>query len=1277
MSYINNYYKSEGILSDLSNIKDGLFTFIHCMKVLGKTKNFMKDKYTYVISKIVQICLNISNMIKDFSVSNITHFAITLYESISNLFTLYKAESLESLALAGASLFLPPSIMEIVRRMQLLGGIKMLQDVTIFNKFLEYIALVLQEIINIFKMILPEPLSRILDVLKTWTSKRNILSHAQSVISTSQSNSRCMMNPFFREEIKKLNIDWFGSPELVDWAKHSQFVKNIEHGLVALEKSVLAQENTTRPEPAMFVFEGPPGCFKSVTMGLVIKALDEPAYAHNIKSTMDGKDFYDTYEQQPLFYMDDVGQQGISQWRTFINWVSNMNFKLDCADAKLKDTKYFLSDKILLTTNRFTTINRSSICKNDGIDDITALWRRGLVFDFSRARRVGSVLEGEISFLHYNMQKEIWVNNFPDEMLAFMKDNNITLPTTIRTEGRRIKYVGWITQIIQIISAIKKHQSVSHDLTSEELLEIKRDFSLPKDVYYTAQSLFQTNYFEAFKEWATTIIQDLLLDYENVPALLLGGILLSTLIGLGTIGYKKYKNSDPIFNAELLEVIESQLESSNRTPSALIQAVNRNMFFVELEGDSSSLESCALVSGHYCLVPYHSLPTGDTITVSLFKEPKNKYYVIDHTTGKVVYVNKNDDIAIIELPKNIPSFFKNLSKLFKEEPLSKEGAWLTTPKGSIPLLEKLVPRVGTFTYKYPHSTDEGVLSDKDLEYNFHAAGLCGSVVVDERTGIKGMHVAGSFQTGVSLLWSQQLRKDVSHILSEDSYISDLTYKEITTPVDVSGMKLDVKMNVFTNNKSNIIPSPMHGVLETTRSPANLNKYGPHTIKDIGKKSFLPQKGVNSEELKFAQNYVSTLISPFSKISEKEVIMGNNILAPINKKSSNGFSMISGKENYIDFEKGEYTILGKETLESFKSNTASNNFVLKDWIWTECLKDEIRNDSKLGEPRSFRISPLPLQLATKELTGEFVSNIIRTRDFHNIMIGTNPYKDFDRMHKSLLRCKGIFDGDVGKWDGGMLSQVQYVIAKEIVSKFRGSEQDRDLLDKLMLNMMNTIVAMNDDLWLTTHSMPSGCFLTAIVNSIINQMYSAMWYYRQMKRNNRNPTITGFKKDLLLYVYGDDLLTGVYNHTDILNAITLNEFYTSIGMSFTDGNKQIITQPFSTIEDVTFLKRKFLFHPKIGRIMCPLSIHTLYSGLSYVDKKKDTFDVMRDKIHNFQREIYLHTHLNYDQIVYNVLRVAQSLSIEAPTLSEDYLLYVYSTNEEMEAMSWSSWHTSKYN
>lgn len=191
------------------------------------------------------------------------------------------------------------------------------------------------------------------------------------------------------------------------------------------------------------------------------------------------------------------------------------------------------------------------------------------------------------------------------------------------------------------------------------------------------------------------------------------------------------------------------------------------------------------------------------------------------------------------------------------------------------------------------------------------------------------------------------------------------------------------------------------------------------------------------------------------------------------------------------------------------------------------------------------------------------------------------------------------------------------------------------------------------------MPSGSFLTAIFNSIVNKYYTAMWYYRNMMKKGVKPTVTGFWEHVIDYVYGDDKVNGVREHLDVLNAVTMRDFFESCGMTFTDSKKNQIVGPTQQMSEITFLKRSFVYHNLLDKIVCPLDLKTLQSGLSYVDYTKDVQSVMNDKIANYQREIFLH-----DDRVELLREFKARLAARgwAPkVLEHSYLMYLYTKME----------------
>ena len=272
-----------------------------------------------------------------------------------------------------------------------------------------------------------------------------------------------------------------------------------------------------------------------------------------------------------------------------------------------------------------------------------------------------------------------------------------------------------------------------------------------------------------------------------------------------------------------------------------------------------------------------------------------------------------------------------------------------------------------------------------------------------------------------------------------------------------------------------------------------------------------------------------------------------------------------------------------------------------------------------------------------------------RRYNNIMVGMNPFVEWPEMYDNLRACKGVFAGDIAKWDGSMNNMVQDAI-KEVILEFVPTPHKK--ICRLILdNAIRSIVAVQDDLYVTTHSMPSGHYLTAILNSMVNRFYTAMWYEREIGDGNT----VRFVSDIIDYVYGDDKLVGVKSNIERLHAISMLAFFNSLGMGFTDSLKKDIDTPFQTLDDVTFLKRYFRYHDELKRIVCPLELRTLQSGLSFYDKTKDLDIVMKAKIDTYQRECYLWP--ERDILLRDFKQRLETRGFLNQMLSRDYLYNIY--------------------
>lgn len=1310
-------WSSQGLGDFFGGVRS-LYDFI---AFIGKLKDKLtSETITPIILDFFSVIASALTMLEHPTFISFLSACVSFYGVVTRAPLYMRAQSLEGLGLTALTYMLPKDLMDFVKRMHFLSGERLMDNTTWFQDILSTLLDFITTCLDYAKMVLPAPLISLLSFLRSWGTKRMLLSKSHSIINQVVRFPNIYMNPIFQTEVSQHYKKWTEDPDVAEWKKHARHVQDVDAELTKIYKITMTQKTAFRKEPACFAFEGPPGCLKSVTMNAVREVSGERVYVHSVPPVTAGKDFYDTYDGEPWVMLDDLGQQGASQFRFIINAVSSSQFKLDCADVKLKDTKMFIADTILFTTNRFTNL-LASLHNNDGIDDVEALWRRVVVFDFSKFKNAnvpGATRGiGTIGVKYYNLSTKRWTDGFPPEFQAYLKRESIGLPSVcVVTEADlRIKYISWIYRVISMYKRMKDSFMETAGLSPEEIKYARDecDFEPAMDSAREARAygISETEFFKSMSSQGTGVskskelvvynstfgereIAQSFLEYTLgfamdvasglmqgaraalpvlIPAVLTQAVvILTTFLMVRLLKRLGLDNEESnAWESQALPRALSLAQQAN--PHSSLGAIAKQMFSVTLKGDSGLAIGCqALISGHNVLVPWHATPRKGRVFLTA-KRGNVTYY--DNLEVVVKYDNPIEDVCVLALPKNLPAYQRqvNFMKASKQG-----GTWLVSQYGSFDLLDSIKCVGHMLKYDFANGGGFGELKKTDFTYAYQEPTACGSLMCSADGEILGMHVAASPATdrGAALIWSDEVRNTIKNVFANDSFISRVATRDVDCEEEVSGVRLDMKSNVNVLQKSSLVDSPLYGVLPVTRQPSNLTKYGPMTIKDLAKKSFKNVGFVPTEEIEFAEKYMRALIAPYGPITEKEVVSGNEMLAGMNKDSSNGYKCDKDKNTYFDFDNGQFTERLRKEINELKTKSLAGEYDVDDWMWTECPKDEIRNVEKDGVPRSFRISRVHLQAETKRLLGSMVADLMRNRSHNKIMVGVNPYKDWDAMYKELSQMKIVWDGDVGSWDGGMITQVQQLAVKILVEKFRGEDDDRVWLEMILFNSLNTPVAVADDVYVTTHSMPSGFFLTAILNSIINRLYKVMWFFRNMKKAGHVPSVLGFDSIVLDYVYGDDSLNGVRAYEGILNALTMRDFFESIGLTFTNSDKTPIVEPTVPLNQVSFLKRDFVYHPDLKRVMCPLSVRTLYSGLSWLDRKKESAVVMADKIATFQRELFLHPGIDYASVVDRVFARATQEGLAYTRLPYNYLIHVFSDPLEMDSLKSYSWGGSKY-
>lgn len=130
-----------------------------------------------------------------------------------------------------------------------------------------------------------------------------------------------------------------------------------------------------------------------------------------------------------------------------------------------------------------------------------------------------------------------------------------------------------------------------------------------------------------------------------------------------------------------------------------------------------------------------------------------------------------------------------------------------------------------------------------------------------------------------------------------------------------------------------------------------------------------------------------------------------------------------------------------------------------------------------------------------------------------------------------------------------------------------------------------------------SLPSGVPVTAILNSLVGSIIMRYAYAVLKKENGGMLNATDFKKHVALVTYGDDNAAGVsdkvkwFNHCNVSRVLT-----DQLDLKYTMAEKDAMSIPFIPINEVSFLKRKFVFNSEFKCIVGPLDETSLFKMLT---------------------------------------------------------------------------------
>ncbi|APG77974.1 hypothetical protein 1 [Hubei picorna-like virus 14] len=392
------------------------------------------------------------------------------------------------------------------------------------------------------------------------------------------------------------------------------------------------------------------------------------------------------------------------------------------------------------------------------------------------------------------------------------------------------------------------------------------------------------------------------------------------------------------------------------------------------------------------------------------------------------------------------------------------------------------------------------------------------------------------------------------------------------------------------------------------------------------------------------------------------IEGDQYINAINRSTSPGYPFSQERKG----KPGKTLWFGNE-MEYCLNNTAFeqlveriNNNKMKilnnirpEIVWTDTLKDARLpiEKAKLGKTRLFSAAPLDYVIMLREIATPFIAHCSSNRIFNSIAVGINPSSPEWSVLAQRLQSKGkaVIAGDYSNFDGTLPAQLVFAAIEIMVDWYKlhwsliveqrrnvicGRQLDwsefREYCIKLYYECVHHLHITNFGkcamMYYVRNGIPSGCPVTAILNSIVNRLGLCYIWHKIFERKEI-ANVTSFIENTSDIYYGDDFIMNISHRVlDQYNQITISEALKKyLDMDMTDELKSSRgVQSHRRLHEVSFLKRKFRFEEIIMEFVAPLDINVILDSINWVRRGNEAPDIITLSVLEASlRELALHS------------------------------------------------------
>jgi len=296
----------------------------------------------------------------------------------------------------------------------------------------------------------------------------------------------------------------------------------------------------------------------------------------------------------------------------------------------------------------------------------------------------------------------------------------------------------------------------------------------------------------------------------------------------------------------------------------------------------------------------------------------------------------------------------------------------------------------------------------------------------------------------------------------------------------------------------------------------------------------------------------------------------------------------------------------------------------DFVWVSTLKDELRpkEKAKKGKTRVFENPDFIYNLLQRKYFGAFTNWYKANRGFRlHHAIGIDREIAAQEIFDGLTWKDRTFDVDYGNWDGSVPA-ILFDFFLGVTDFFYGLEgqTERHVLIDCLRSSLHII---DDRLFLSYQGNKSGNAMTDVFNSVCNAGFIYMTYTHYFG------ACDSIRENLRFITYGDDVIASVSPNVEGFDRVSVAAVGTALGLTVTSAKKDGVMEPFTPIEEVSFLKS--VFRPG-NPFRFPLPLEIIHRELRWERKQNKGDDVvLKQRILQALDMACHHTQEVYDTLV----------------------------------------------